>query len=342
MFNKQILIFLSIFSFSLQDNNCFIYYERCEGEGKEDKPYQGKIDNCIAGSTDGDGNEMCYQCKNGYYVSMEGTSCIKVEKQIEKCLSYSSNGDELFCSYCDKGYITSADQKTCKESKNCEYLTTNAKEEEICGECDTGYALTYDEKSCKQFENCEKLAQGNEKCSECYEYFHPNSEGKCERTLCQKYENNVCTECYEGYYLDDDKKCQKIAIENCLKLDSSKTKCTSCLGGIPPDANGKCSLPLIKGCSEYDDNGKCKECKNQGYEYEITKDGTCKFIECKNGKKYEYCNICKVGYYRDEDENDNYICIGYDGSRDTSTSSDSSSRNKVESALLIFILAFLI
>ena len=159
MFNKQILIFLSIFSFSLQDNNCFIYFERCEGEDKEDKPYQGKIDNCIAGTTDGDGNEMCYQCKNGYYVSMERTSCIKVEKQIEKCLSYSSNGDELFCSYCDKGYITSADQKTCKESKNCEYLTTNAKEEEICGECDTGYALTYDEKSCKQFENCEKLVK---------------------------------------------------------------------------------------------------------------------------------------------------------------------------------------
>ncbi len=74
---------------------------------------------------------MCYQCKNGYYVSMEGTSCIKVEKQIEKCLSYSSNGGELFCSYCDKGYITSADQKTCKESKNCEYLTTNAKEKKF-------------------------------------------------------------------------------------------------------------------------------------------------------------------------------------------------------------------
>ena len=49
--------------------------------------------------------------------------------------------------------------------------------------------------------------------------------------------------------------------------------------------------------------------------------------------------ICKVGYYRDEDEYDNYICIGYDGSRDTS--SDSSSRNKVESSLLIFILALL-
>ena len=342
MFNKQILIFLALFSFSLQDNNCLVYFETCGGEDEKDEPYKGKIDNCVYGYSDDKGNEICYKCKNGYSLSNQGDSCTKVENQIDKCLVYAFSGEELECRDCEEGYIISSDRKSCKESKNCDYLSTNDKGEEICGECDKGYALTYDQKSCKQVENCEKLAQGDEKCSECVEYFHPNSEGKCERTLCQKYDNNVCTECYDGYYLDDDKKCQKIAIENCLKLDTSKAKCTECLGGVHPDANGKCTFSIIKGCREYDDNGKCTRCQDQGYDYELTKDGTCKFIECKNGgQKYDYCRICKVGYYRDEDENDNYICVGYDGSRDTS-SSDSSSKNKVESALLIFILVLLI
>ena len=342
MFNKQILIFIALFSFSLQDNNCLVYFETCEGKEEEDKPYQGKIDNCMYGGSDDDGNEICYTCKAGYYLSNERDNCTKVEKPIEKCLGYYFNGNELYCSYCEDGYLTSIDQKNCRESKNCDYFTTNEKQEEICGRCESGYAITYDEKSCKKVENCEKLAEGDEKCSECVKYFHPNSEGKCERTLCQKYDNNICTECYDGYYLDDDKKCQKITIENCLKLDSSKAKCKECLGGVHPDANGKCTFSIIKGCREYDDNGKCTRCQDQGDDYELTKDGTCKFIECKNGEqKYEYCAQCKVGYYRDEDENDNYICVGYDGSRDTS-SSDSSSRNKVEYTLLIFILVLLI
>ena len=335
---------MALFSFSLQDNNCLIYFETCGGEDEKDEPYKGKIDNCVYGYTDDEGKEICYDCKNGYYLSMERDNCTKVEaeKQIEKCLRYSFNGEELYCDYCDKGYITSIDRKSCKESKNCQYLSTNDKGEEICGECDKGYALTYDQKSCKQVENCKKLAQGDEKCSECVRYFHPNSEGKCERTLCEKYDNNVCYECYEGYYLGDDKKCQKITIENCLRLDTSKAKCISCVGGIPPDANGKCTLPLIKGCIEYYDNGKCKECDDEDDDYELTKDGTCKFIECNGKQKYEYCRICKAGYYlKEEDNSDNEFCMGYDGSRDTS-STDSSSRNKVESALLIFILALLI
>ena len=93
-------------------------------------------------------------------------------------------------------------------SPNCDYL--NEKGE--CEECFTGYAVTYDGKSCKQFEGCKKLAEGNEKCSECdndenHKYFRLNSEGKCERTQCENYDNDVCTGCFEGYYLDDKKNC---------------------------------------------------------------------------------------------------------------------------------------
>ena len=84
-------------------------------------------------------------------------------------------------------------------------------------------------------------------------------------------------------------------------------------------------------------------------EYKLNSNGGCNFVGCdeQTEYKYEYCRTCKVGYYREKDENDNYICIGYDGTKDTSSgsgsgSSDSSSRNIVEYALLIFILTFLI
>ena len=233
-----------------------------------------------------------------------------------------------------------SEENICKESKNCRQYRKNDEGEEICGYCEDGYALSFNSTNCIKIENCEKLAEGDEKCKDCVEYYLPNKEGKCERTQCELYDDNdVCTKCYEGYYPDKDNNCQKISIENCIELDPSKEKCSICLGGIKADSEGKCTSSLIKGCIEYGDDGKCIECEDEDEDYDLTDDGTCKFIECKNGAKREYCGICKTGYYLEE-EDDNLFCMGYDGSRDTS--SDSSSRNNVEYALIIFILAFLI
>ena len=89
---------------------------------------------------------------------------------------------------------------------------------------------------------------------------------------------------------------------------------------------------MIEGCIRYT-NGKCAECENKGKDYTL-KDGTCQFINCGNGERaVDYCGVCQIGY-----EEDDGICVGYDGSRDTSFSS----QNKVEFAMLIFILALLI
>ena len=180
--------------------------------------------------------------------------------------------------------------------------------------------LSSDKKSCKKFENCEQLEEGDSKCSVCVEYFHPNAEGKCERTLCENFgTNNVCSNCYEGYYLDNNE-CKKITIENCLKLDTNdKTKCSKCVGGITP-TDGNCILPstLIKGCVKYGENGVCTKCEED--DYEPTNDGkSCKFIGCgEDSYKVEYCGLCKAGYYLDDDEEDyDGLCHGYDGSKDT-------------------------
>ena len=339
MLNLSSLILIVLISFSLQDNNCLAYFESCE-----EKPYQVKIENCVAGNLNEEEEEICYYCKNGFYVSDDYKKCIEVANKIANCQSYYSSYDgQIKCRECSTNYALSNDRESCIEFKNCDSLNEDGK----CEECNEGYAVSYDGMSCRQFENCRKLAEGDVKCSECNvndngeKIYIVNSEGKCERTQCKNYDtNNVCIECFEGYYLNDDKKCEKITIENCLELDTNNKKCKSCIFEIPPDSDGKCYLPspLIKGCIQYSSNGKCEKCYG---EYEPNSNGGCDFEGCGQGNKYENCLKCKAGYYREEDENDNYICIGYDGSMDTS-SSDSSSRNKVEYALIIFILSLLI
>jgi len=344
MFKIQTLIFFALISFSLQDSNCLVYYEKCE---EQEEAYPVKIANCKFGYLDDDGKEICDECNSGFAISDEYNNCTKVDNTIENCIEYKLKDGKFVCSKCKDGYIRSDDQKKCRESKNCYRFQLNENGEEICDGCEKGYVLSNDKKSCIQFENCIILDEKDEKCIDCDEYFHPNANGKCERTQCEVYDdnnNNVCTTCYQGYYPNDDGKCEKIPVENCLKFDSSRNKCVICLGDINPDSDGKCNLPspLIKGCIKYGSDKKCTECINEGEDYELTA-GTCKVIDCKDGKKkYEYCLACKAGYYMEWDgERDDYICIGYDGSMDTS-SSDSSSRNTVEYALLIFILAFLI
>ena len=374
MLNLHLFILITLISFSIQDKNCLVYFERCKATEKSIT-----IPNCISNYIDT--YEKCSECKNGYIPSYDRKSCISLDP-IEHCTyHYSAYENQLRCSVCENGYIPSGDQtscntvanlidncikysshgednivcaecknddyflsydrKSCIEFKNCDDFINNEEGNEYCEECNYGYALSYDGSECKQFENCAKLAKGDSKCSKCAYFFHLNKEGICERILCKTYENNICTGCFEGYYLDGDKNCKKITIENCLESDSKGEKCTKCIYDILPDTNGKCNLPLIKGCVQYGSDGKCTQCERKYNAYEL-KDGTCQFKECKEGEqKIEYCDECKAGYFEGEDANDNDICIGYDGSMDTSSSDSSSSRNKVEYALLIFILALL-
>ena len=56
----------------------------------------------------------------------------------------------------------------------------------------------------------------------------------------------------------------------------------------------------------------------------------------QKSKKTEYCGIYEVGFYLDYDG----ICVGYDGTKDIKT--DEAKGNKIEYALLIALVAFLI
>ena len=63
-------------------------------------------------------------------------------------------------------------------------------------------------------------------------------------------------------------------------------------------------------------------------------------INAPKVKKTEYCGICDTSFYLDYDG----ICVGYDGTKDTSIggNTDEAKGNKIESALLIALIAFLI
>ena len=184
------------------------------------------------------------------------------------------------------------------------------------------------------FPNCYSLEEGNTKCEDCYEYFHPNSKGQCERTLCKEFIGDVCQSCYNGYFLNNNKECEKITIPYCIKLDSDG-KCEECVNHDKGNDQGTCNIPatLIKGCKKYDKDGKCIQCE---YDYNGPDgNGICVFKGCgEDEKKMEYCQYCQVGYGSYENEE----CVAIDGSNDT----DASTLNKVEYAALIFILALLI
>ena len=203
-----------------------------------------------------------------------------------------------------------------------------------CQSCEDGFAISYEKNSCISFQNCLSLEEGNKKCNQCRYYFHLNSEGKCERTLCQTYgAEDVCEECFPGYYLKN-KQCQKITIPYCLALDSSdEKKCSSCIQPISMLKGGKCIVAptLVKGCIEYDTEGECTKCEE---EYTFNK-GTCVFNSCSSGEiKYEYCGACEAGYYEDYDD----LCVGYDGTKDKNAGSITGNQN----TFILILLSLLI
>ena len=215
---------------------------------------------------------------------------------------------------------------------NC--VRCESAESTTCYYCKDGFAITSDEQSCKSFQHCIRLEEGDEKCKECEYLFHPNDEGQCEKTFCTGYNENICINCIDGYYLNAAKKCIKIPISECKQYDGKK--CTECLDGDDPKEDGTCNQhEWIEGCTKYQ-NGKCIECNNEFYS-PTPKNEKCEFKSCESGQKaYEFC-LCQAGYELDDDDN---ICVGYDGSKDAPTSS--SKNNKAEFAWIIFILALLI
>jgi hypothetical protein len=230
-----------------------------------------------------------------------------------------------FCA--EKGANSESENESKSKIDHC-YYEYNEK----CTNCEDGYAVSSDGQKCISFKNCLKLAEGDQKCSECQYRFLLNSNGQCERSTCSEMEGGVCISCQPGYYLKE-KQCYKITLPYCQKLsDSNENECEECLK-ILSSSNGKCVAPekIIKGCAKYDTKGKCTECADD-YTF---KNGNCDFNSCSDREtKIEMCGICEAGF----DLDDAGLCIGYDGTKDTSTGMGI----KIKYALLaLVILSFI-
>lgn len=201
--------------------------------------------------------------------------------------------------------------------------------ENKCYYCKEGFLVSSSGEKCISFPNCRYLVEGNdEKCERCEYFYQPNSAGKCERSLCEDYKGTICSSCYDGYYLKG-QECKKITLDHCIKWDEQN--CLEC-AFYATLKDGRCTVRsnLIKGCEEYDSNGKCDHCDD---DYSPNSSGGCDFDQCNSGTKVEYCGICEVGYYPDENDG---LCTKYDGTRDDARG------NKIEYSLLISLLALLI
>ena len=336
---KNIILLLLIY-FSLQnDENCLANMELCY-----EKKTDGSIDNCLYYNTH-ENIEKCFECEAGYSLSYDQTKC---EKLDENCQLFAKGTD--FCGFCNPGYARTV-RGTCAKSENCSYL----------------------------------LDDDNIKCKNCIKYFRPDENGICQKTFCSQYSSDYrtcyscyngyildkntnecikkkdpyceefeddngegdCIECVDGYYLDKNtKQCKKINIPYCIELDEEDTKkCKECGLIFTLDENGKCVYPskLIPGCLRYNDKGECTSCfSHYPYYYKYDEETkTCVTDSLCNDKVVSKCFYCKPGYFLDDEG----LCMGYDGTRDThsdSNSNSSSDRNKMHHILFLLILSILI
>ena len=310
-----ILLSLSLNAFGIQDQNCFIAFETCEGpnidnwkqsyfdfekEGRVAKCYkcengyylsndekncmkiEAKIDNCVEYNY---WTELiCAECNSGYALSSDFKSCIKVEKEkiIGHCINYSQNEKgEFICKKCIDEYFPSNDDKSCMQIKNCldtdyYYESTNAEKIVYCSSCKSGFAISYDGQSCLQFDGCGELEEGDKQCAFCnYPYFR-NSYGQCEISFCNEYnDDNQCIKCAKGYYIND--------------INNTKT----------------CQKIEKENCEELtDDKKKCKTCVGNNEFFVPDAEGNCVIQIIKGCLHYDKdgkCTDCGEEYEKTDE-----------------------------------------
>ena len=144
MTKLQSLLLFALISFSLQDNNCLVYFEHCEINE------QSNIEHCKIGRIrsikDEEEEEICNQCENNYVLSHDKKTCILLEKPIEHCIYHFNYSDgTIICEICEEGYRATNGDKNCtkyeKQIDHCTYEYYKYKEELICDECEDEYIL---------------------------------------------------------------------------------------------------------------------------------------------------------------------------------------------------------
>ena len=200
MSNLNLILVLSLISFSFQSDSCLRTFKRCSSELPEVQIPSKLIDKCIVYNKNGD----CDQCKTGYAVSDDGGSCISFQNCIEL-----GNGNED-CDECYGGYYINAigqcekiniDYCVYKDEYGCSACLYNIVQPNTNGQCIIPTTLI---EGCISYDS-------NGNCFGCDKGYRLN-DNSCDFIECEAGDSPVsyCGICDVGYYVDfSDGKCVK-------------------------------------------------------------------------------------------------------------------------------------
>jgi len=250
-----------------------------------------------------DSNIKCTKCENGYYFVNEDYYNCKGLDQITPSNEYFEENNEYYSCI---SYNTIQNCKICNSSNSC-------------SSCQEGFAFISQSK-----DQCKNIVVDLQNKYYMDETDHTLYK-KCSESIIQCItclSKNECSFCEENYGLFNDKtKCIDIndhkyykktsdnlyylcsgSINDCEEC-SEESKCTKCISDNYILTYDKCLLK-IEHCSDYENDGKCKECTN-GYKPNDNKDGCViemehctkvnnngDCIECESDYRLSNNNIC--------------------------------------------------
>ena len=122
MQNLNLILVLSLISFSFQSDSCLKTFKICSSDSSAVKAPYKSIDKYIVYDENGD---YCTQCKTGYATSDDGENCIS----FQNCIDLGNGNEE--CGTCYDGYYINS-QGQC-EKINIDYCVT--KDDSGCTVC---------------------------------------------------------------------------------------------------------------------------------------------------------------------------------------------------------------
>ena len=157
---QKFLILLSLFSFSVQVDHCFIEEKVCKeckkGFYLVDNKYCTKIEHCRYIPYE----NTCTDCEKDYKWNSETSLCELMENH---CLNYDTD-EPSKCVRCQSGYTLNSDETGCTQiTPHCIYSF----DESTCSSCEDGYALNPTKNECVEFDYCDELNDGGTECESC-------------------------------------------------------------------------------------------------------------------------------------------------------------------------------
>jgi hypothetical protein len=265
--------------------------------------------------------DLCELCDDGFFLDVEGNSCLPLHYQIPKCLFYEN---DTRCFICKSGHVYKDDQcqTVTTPISNCKYQLIESE----CLICDTSFILSDDKTSCDSIDLsneshkklvCDRILRDSNLSganlrirlltNSCFLNLQPN---------CFSYDSDGnCLYCEQNFFMDNFGNCSPVtsSIPNC-QFYSSPNACSICSKGFFMSENGQhClrgsfpkSFDLTSRCNQIKTKDNCVLCA-PGYQIDPTTSLCSRIIIDSKCQVIDYdgtCLVCASGYQM----NSEYAC----------------------------------